>query len=413
MDFTYKFVLDKRRQKPDNIYSLKLRVFQQRRFKEKVTGIQLHEKDWDEKQQAILPTDTAYKRNSYILNSLKARIDKIILLSEDETEYLTAEALFQRLDKVSKQKTKTRLVKYGESLISTLKKANRAGTALAYQDAVNSLTSYCGKNLVVEDITYRLLEDYNSHMLAKGVKVNSIAAYLRSIRAIYNRAIKEGLADIQQYPFNRFKIETEDTFSRTLTIGEIKKISVAKLQADTPIWHHRNYFLLSFYLIGINFTDLFTLSPDDVMDNTVRYRRDKTGKLYSIGITEEAKSIFSYYKDYKSNNGHKYLLPVLSVTNDSMLQKKWMKQIIKSTNHYMTEIATSVGIDKRVTTYYARYSWANIAKQLGYSKDMIAEALGHEYGNQVTGIYLDKYDRAIIDEMNEKVIQAILNSKVP
>jgi len=32
-----------------------------------------------------------------------------------------------------------------------------------------------------------------------------------------------------------------------------------------------------------------------------------------------------------------------------------------------------------------RYTYANIAKQLGYSKDLIAEALGHEYGNKVTG----------------------------
>ena len=56
-----------------------------------------------------------------------------------------------------------------------------------------------------------------------------------------------------------------------------------------------------------------------------------------------------------------------------------------------------------LTTYYARYSWANIARKLGYSKDLIAEALGHEYGNRVTGIYLDNYDLEVIDEMNEKV----------
>src|SRR5690606_24220232 len=139
--------------------------------------------------------------------------------------------------------------------------------ALAYRDAVNSLSSYAGKNLLIKEITYRLLEDYNSHMLAKGVKVNSIAAYLRSIRAICNRAIKEGIVELQQYPFNRFKIETEDTFSRTLTIEEMKKIISADLPHDTPIWHNRNYFLLSFYLIGINFTDLFTITEDDIADD--------------------------------------------------------------------------------------------------------------------------------------------------
>ena len=73
----------------------------------------------------------------------------------------------------------------------------------------------------------------------------------------------------------------------------------------------------------------------------------------------------------------------------------------------MIEVASLCKIDKSITTYYARYSWANIAKGLGYSKDLIAEALGHEYGNKVTGIYLDHYDNATLDSMNEKLIKAV------
>ena len=46
---------------------------------------------------------------------------------------------------------------------------------------------------------------------------------------------------------------------------------------------------------------------------------------------------------------------------------------------------------------------ANVARSLGYPKDQIAEALGHEYGNKVTGIYLDNYGSEVIDGMNAKV----------
>jgi len=45
---------------------------------------------------------------------------------------------------------------------------------------------------------------------------------------------------------------------------------------------------------------------------------------------------------------------------------------------------------------------------LGYSKDKMAEALGvffYEYGNKVTGIYLDGYGNEVIDEMNFEVIK--------
>jgi len=55
-----------------------------------------------------------------------------------------------------------------------------------------------------------------------------------------------------------------------------------------------------------------------------------------------------------------------------------------------------------------RYSYANVAKQLGYSKDLIAEALGHEYGNSVTGIYLEQFDNDIVDKMNQELIKYII-----
>ena len=102
-----------------------------------------------------------------------------------------------------------------------------------------------------------------------------------------------------------------------------------------------------------------------------------------------------------------FYLPFVVDKNDPQLLKKDILQVIKTTNEYLRKIAKLCEIDKPVSTYYARYSWANIAKSQGYSKDMIAEALGHEYGNRVTGIYLDNYDNEIIDKMSEQVIKAV------
>ena len=52
-------------------------------------------------------------------------------------------------------------------------------------------------------------------------------------------------------------------------------------------------------------------------------------------------------------------------------------------------------------------SYANIAKQLGYSKDLIAEALGHEYGNSVTGIYLEQFELSLVDEMTSRIVSTL------
>ena len=66
-----------------------------------------------------------------------------------------------------------------------------------------------------------------------------------------------------------------------------------------------------------------------------------------------------------------------------------------------------MGSEEKLTTYVFRYSYANVAKQLGYSKDLIAEALGHEYGNSVTGIYLEQFDLKVVDNMNQALIEAV------
>jgi integrase len=73
-------------------------------------------------------------------------------------------------------------------------------------------------------------------------------------------------------------------------------------------------------------------------------------------------------------------------------------------------IGKELCMDEKISTYVFRYTYANIAKQLGYSKDLIAEALGHEYGNSVTGIYLEQFDLELIDTMNDNIIQTVLQT---
>ena len=66
---------------------------------------------------------------------------------------------------------------------------------------------------------------------------------------------------------------------------------------------------------------------------------------------------------------------------------------------------------EELTTYVFRYTYANGARKLGYSKDLIAESLGHEYGNAVTGIYLELFDQQTLDAMAEHILEVVTNQK--
>ncbi|MCB0699665.1 MAG: site-specific integrase, partial [Chitinophagaceae bacterium] len=342
--------------------------------------------------------------------------EKVILLSElDDDRSVSLDALVNVLKPKSSIKDTphpTCFFEYGYSLIAKLEATGKAGNSIVYSCAVNKFKSHIKKpRLEFKDITYKVLSEFSDAMLVEGIKINTVSVYMRTIRAIYNKAIKEGIADYAAYPFNSYKIKNEKTLSRTLTVKELKSIVDLTLDVNSASWHWRNVFMLSFYMIGMNLADLLTINESAIVDGRVVFRRKKTGKIYSIKIQKPAQDILYYYRAGMVDKKDDYVLPMIKSGLKPMEQRKAILQSVHTCNNYLKKLAQQCNIGKPVSTYYARYSWANIARRIGYSKDIIAEALGHEYGNRVTGIYLDSYDTEIIDDVNTKVIEAVLTKK--
>ena len=405
MGITYKFLLNTRRNNNNATYPIVLRVYSNRTYKEYALKVFVASEYWDAHTQNVKPGYEGYEEHNLRITTLRNKIKKLILLAELNDTTLTATDVLENImPKLSKKTNKqSSLLKYAYDIISKMIADGKVGNALVYTTAINKFKTFVKKDsFTFEDLNYKKLLDYHSFLVQDGVAVNTISVYMRSLRAIYNRAIKEGIASANNYPFRGFKIKQEKTISRSLTIKEIQSIVNLDLQTGSSIWHWRNYFLLSFCLIGINFADLLKLERQNVIDGRIVFRRSKTGKIYSIAINSRASEIISYYSG-KSN----YLLPVLQKVGSPVKSKNDTKQAVKTCNQYLKKIAADCKISKSISTYYARYTFANIARQQGYSKDLIAEALGHEYGNRVTGIYLDNYDNQVIDAMVIEVVNAV------
>lgn len=292
---------------------------------------------------------------------------------------------------------------FSEKLIAQMLEIKKTGNALVYQTAVNQLISFTAQpNLLFCDIDYSLLEQFIHHLVVKGLKQNSISNYLRTIRAIYNKAIKAKIAQNSFYPFNDLTIKSEKTGNRAVSRRDILKFEQMTLIENSGSWKAVNYFLLSFYLVGMSFTDLAYLKTENVVNGRILFKRRKTHKNYSIKLFKQSESIIKQFESL----GNKYLLPVLneSIPEDSQQAKKVIKQWIKTTNKYLRKLGEQQGIVVPITSYVARHSFATTAKKLGYSNEIIAEALGHEYGNKTTNIYLDSFDTAVVDEMHYEVI---------
>ena len=65
-----------------------------------------------------------------------------------------------------------------------------------------------------------------------------------------------------------------------------------------------------------------------------------------------------------------------------------------------------IGLDKPLSMYVARHSWASIAKTEGISLSVISESMGHD-SESTTQIYLASLDSSVIDKANQKIIKLV------
>jgi integrase/recombinase XerD len=397
---TLKKLLDTRRQKSDGCYNIIFRIIHNRNNYSINSGVSVLGHHWNEKRNEI---DKSHP-NANLLN-LKItqqyfKIQKVILQLDDE---FSMDKLRFMIDDNLKKQLSTTFKSFAEQLITQMMEVGRTGNALVYQTAVNRFISYCNnRDVCFSEIDYTLLDKFSHHLIRSGLKQNSISNYFRSIRAIYNRAIKAKIVDRSNYPFHDFSIKSEKTAKRAISKDDIIKLRQLNLEVNSTAERSLKCFLLSFYLRGISFTDLAYLKQSNIIDGRVVYKRRKTHKNYSIKLFPEAQVMF----EQLHVDGSDYLLPILpnNTQEDSIETKKVIRQYIKTTNKYLKRMSEQVGLCSPVTTYTSRHSFGTIAKRLGYSNELIAEALGHEYGNKITNIYLDSFDTDVLDTMHKHVI---------
>jgi site-specific recombinase XerD len=404
----YKVVLDNRKPKTNGIYSVVVRITFNRKITTLTTGVRISQTQWNETTSQVLQAHPNFQLLNKTITEFYLKVQKVTLQLESDNEF-TIEALRERLSDNYKAPATVKRVyfkDYGDQLVSDLISINKAGNAMVYKVAIKRFDEYVkNPKLKFTDINYNLLDGFKRQLLKDGVKQNTISNYFRTIRAVYNKAIKAKLVDRSHYPFLDIPIKTERTAKRAITVDELVKIANIELKPKSQKWHARNYFFLSFTLIGASFTDLAYLTPTNIKKGRLTYKRRKTGKELNIKLHSYAEKILSQYKGMNS----KYLLPILptNTVEDSMRAKAVLMQAIKLTNKYLERIVEDCKLDCEVTTYVARHSWATTAKRLGFSIELIAEAMGHEHGNKITNIYLDSFDQNVIDDANAKVISSI------
>ena len=224
---------------------------------------------------------------------------------------------------------------------------------------------------------------------------------MKTIRAIYNKAIKAGIISKEAYPFTNYKIKTTPTEKRALDISSIKSIMQLQLNENDGLFHYRNYFLTSYMLYGVSFIDMAFLKLENIIDNRIKFFRRKTSKPYDIKITPELKEIIAFY--IKDKNKSDFIFPI--ITRDTYeLQYKDVLWARKRYNQGLKEIAEKCNIEQRLTSYVSRHSFATQAMLQDVPLQAISAMLGHNRLS-TTQVYLKSLPNEVLDDYNKKLVE--------
>lgn len=269
----------------------------------------------------------------------------------------------------------------------------KAGTKRVYDVTIIRIRNFDAK-CTFDTITRDWLDKFVKHEYDRGRMPNGVHIDLRNIKATFNWAIDNEITTL--FPFRKYVLPHEETRKRCLSLEQMRQLRDAEFHTN-PQRESRDLFMLGFYLIGINISDLLDLKPTDLRGGRICYKRNKTGRLYDIKIEPEALEIIKRYK------GKKYLLKY----KDNI--KFNLKHFESNLNFRLKRLGKFREYSKEpmfpyLSTYYNRHTWATLASEIDIPMEVIGRALGHAmWDNAVTSTYI-KYDTKKIDEANRKVI---------
>lgn len=326
-------------------------------------GISLKEQYWDFTKNEPTPNCPNREYILKIIQDKKAEYQTQILEFKTSHKNFTASTLI----KSTKQTTVTKTVdNFYRELIAYYRSIGKIGNSHIYRDSYNSIKTFKKTDkldFMFSEIDLAWLNEYEKFLISCNKAETTMSLLFRTLRSAFNKAIEQNLARSEDYPFKSFKMSKFNlkTRKRAISKEEIRKILEVDLSGEKEVMQlSRDVFIFSYLQGGISFTDIASLTAENIANGRLEYSRKKTNTMINVPLQKESIRLIHKYSDDKRG----YLFPILNkqshktpIQKYSRIQKK-----IKQINHSLKKIAEKVGIEIKLTTYVARHSFATFIK---------------------------------------------------
>lgn len=428
---TFKICIFRHQKRKDGKYPVSIRICHKRKYAYIKTGVnvsspQINKRTFEVKDPIIVAdlSNRIEKMESIISSKLGFRADTFD--AKNLSLFLTEKmSVGDQID----------FVTYGRQLAARRRQNGQDTTARMYERTIRVVVDFAnGRNKILfSEINTQFLNQFVAYLRSsrrierntgdghkvilnhKPLKDSSIASYLTDIRSIFNEARKEFNSDdeniIVNYPFRSVKVIRSAPKRRSIPAEDVKKVMTflndgylkdGRKKGIRMTWIRASaVFMISFFFCGINTADIFDLQSP--VEGRIEYKRRKTKDrrhdeaFISIAIPDEAEPIMEAFRDPSGV----YAFNFRNHFADFRTFNKYINIALK-------KVAAIIGTDPELSTYYARHSWATIARnKAGVSKDDIDLALDHTpIESRMADVYIDK-DFSMIDTANRKVIDYI------
>ena len=360
------------------------------------TAYRIFASEWDEDAETIIANDNRIN----IINAIKermawniARLEKVVAQLETKRCRYSTDDVITVYHKLTKDVS---LFSFWHNVIAQLKQLGKVRTAETYTATLKSFMKFLdNQDIPLDGITSDMMLLYEAYLKARGVRMNTISFSMRICRAVYNRAVEKGLTT-QQNPFRHVYTGVDRTVKRAIPIKDIKALKNMDLSMNPTLDFTRDMFMFSFYTRGMSFVDMAYLKKTEIKNGILTYRRRKTGQELSIKWEKCMEEIVAKYPENKTEL-------LLNIIKEQGNERKQYNNALHLVNYRLKTLSEMLQLQRPLTMYVARHSWASAAKAKNVPLSVISEGMGHD-SEATTQIYLASLETSVVDKANRLIL---------
>ena len=319
------------------------------------TEYKLFVSEWQSHSETVVlhHISTRQERNNYLLSIGsrikwdKDRLNKIIQTLSQSGIFVTDDIVIR----FHENRQELSFNAYITRQVARLKRLRKICTSETYATALRSFNSFMNdKEVLFNQLNADLFAEYEAYLKGRGNTPNTISFYMRILKAVYNRAVEDGLTE-QRHPFKSVYTGVEKTMKRALSLNDIRRIKGLDLSLKPNLDYARDMLLFCFYTRGMSFIDLAYLRKKNLQNGTLSYRRRKTGQRLFIKWEKCMQGILDKYPV----NETEYLLPIIT-KRDEDYRKQYANELHR-VNHLLKKIGKQLDLPIPLTMYVGRHSW--------------------------------------------------------